>query len=481
MACETASSHPRSTTARRELDALIQKSAGLAIGPYLRRLVRASVAAAALSACSMSHGGGDDAGGGRDAGRPGDDAGPRVDAGDHDAGFPPPELCEPDGRWLAVHGVATDTPHEYLGAFSSGQFGELPGNLVDEVGTRCATSADPTACEAAFETERQMSYQNTLLATDGDALTVARGEMQFASVLGTIDSPKKAALMAWQAGYNIWCSGDLTSSVTRVDGGWLVAGYQQSGGCGSPWVTTRYTIRVLDAGTVSVDGSEVVREEEDFGCIGRRPSGMRAGAPSMSTGDVGAFFANVTRLEASAVVAFDLLFDELEGLGAPAALLDEVRVARADEVRHTDAMARIARRYGAEPGTVRVEPTGPRSAYAIALENAVEGCVRETFGALVGAHQAGTAADPVIAQAMRDVADDEMRHAELSWAIAGWLEPRLTGEERAAIARAKREALAMLREEAGTEHAAALVERAGLPTPAIAVEMVDSLAATLFA
>ncbi|NIS36796.1 MAG: ferritin-like domain-containing protein, partial [Actinobacteria bacterium] len=44
-----------------------------------------------------------------------------------------------------------------------------------------------------------------------------------------------------------------------------------------------------------------------------------------------------------------------------------------------------------------IEDAPVRTAYEIALENAVEGCVRETFGALVGAHQALRASDPSIA------------------------------------------------------------------------------------
>lgn len=49
---------------------------------------------------------------------------------------------------------------------------------------------------------------------------------------------------------------------------------------------------------------------------------------------------------------------------------------------------RLAARYGATAPRPRVERAPVRSLEDIAVENAVEGCVRETFGALVGAWQA---------------------------------------------------------------------------------------------
>ena len=77
----------------------------------------------------------------------------------------------------------------------------------------------------------------------------------------------------------------------------------------------------------------------------------------------------------------------------------------------------------------------------VPLENAIEGCVRETYGAVVNLVEARASSDPVVRKAMRSIADDECRHAELAWAVAAWLRPRLTREERDAIERATREAM----------------------------------------
>ncbi len=463
----------RPTPARAELDALITSTLGFRLGPYLRRLAQASVAAAVVAGCNTSHTS-VDAGSIPDAGE--------IDAAGFDAGPPPPPpppgLCSTDGRWQALDGLTLTRDPSWIGQIES-----VPGGIPQitvERGERCADATDTPACVAAITELEQTTYQRALLTQTGDAVDALEEEAELLGLLGPIDTAHEAALVAWRAGYDIWCSETDPTSVTQIPGGWRVVGYRQSGGCGTPWVTTRHTVRVESSGAVTEESSEVIREEEDFGCVGRRPAGLRADAPGRASDPVGAFFAQIAVLEASAVDAFDVMIDELTGLGAPPALIDAARAAREDEVRHTASMGAIARRYGAEPGTSTFDPIEGRSALDIALENAVEGCVRETFGALLGAYQADAARDPEIRAAMREVADDELRHAELSWALAGWLEPRLSEADRARVEEARREAIVALRDEAARTHDPALVEVAGLPTADAAVAMVDRLAHDLW-
>jgi hypothetical protein len=73
----------------------------------------------------------------------------------------------------------------------------------------------------------------------------------------------------------------------------------------------------------------------------------------------------------------------------------------------------------------RVTRVKPRALEAIAIENAIEGCVRETFGALVAAWQAREARDPVVRAVMKRIARDETNHASLGWAIDTWARTRL--------------------------------------------------------
>jgi hypothetical protein len=102
-----------------------------------------------------------------------------------------------------------------------------------------------------------------------------------------------------------------------------------------------------------------------------------------------------------------------------------------DEIRHAAQMTSLARRYGASPVAPRVAaPQRRRPALEIAQENAVEGCVRETFGALLAWQQATSAQDPVFARVLRGIAADETRHAALAWEVAAFIEPKLSARER---------------------------------------------------
>jgi len=209
---------------------------------------------------------------------------------------------------------------------------------------------------------------------------------------------------------------------------------------------------------------------------GRRPPGLRAPIAAQTPNAVGAFFAEVARLEAASVPAFRLLAQELTAHGAPVRLIRAARSAASDEVRHTRAAGAFARRYGAEPvKPVIAELPRHRSLAAIAVENAVEGCVRETYGALVALWQARTAADPAVAAAMGPIARDETRHAELARKVAAWATPRLGPAARRRVAQARARAFAELRVEATRPVPAALVALAGLPSPKTAACLLDAL------
>jgi hypothetical protein len=147
-----------------------------------------------------------------------------------------------------------------------------------------------------------------------------------------------------------------------------------------------------------------------------------------------------------------------------------------DEVRHARLTAALARRFGAVPVPPRIEPQALRAAFALALDNAVEGCVRETFGALFGTFQAAHARDFEVRRCMRAIAEDETRHASLAWQIAAWLEPRLSAQERAELRTAQRQAVVGLAEELdGAADTPALQMLAGVPSRAQAQRLLATL------
>jgi len=207
---------------------------------------------------------------------------------------------------------------------------------------------------------------------------------------------------------------------------------------------------------------------------GRRPPGLCAGGAIAARSAVGARFAAMAHLEAASVHAFATVARELAHHGAPRALVVGALRAAQDEVRHTAITAGIARAWGAVPVPPQVPAAPLRSLYALCLENAVEGCVRETMGAAVATWAAHVAGDRQIRAAMRVIAEDETRHAELSAAIDAWALPQLTEAQRKCVEYAKR--LAALELVRGQQDPPADVVRiAGLPRAVDAVRLAIAL------
>jgi hypothetical protein len=213
--------------------------------------------------------------------------------------------------------------------------------------------------------------------------------------------------------------------------------------------------------------------------VGRRPSELVEERPSRRGRPLGQHLARSAHLEASAVEAFRMLGDELAHYGAPRALLRAIESARADEVRHARLLTALARRFGGVFREPRLRARGPRTLLELAVENAVEGCVRETFGALVALRQARAAREPSVASVMHRVAEDEIRHASLAFRVDRWLRTQLPEPRWAEVDAAMRSAFDDLRVEASLEPETELVALAGLPRRAEAVALVDALRARI--
>lgn len=216
---------------------------------------------------------------------------------------------------------------------------------------------------------------------------------------------------------------------------------------------------------------------------GRRPAGFQLRPPHGPT-TTGSFLDACAALEAASVHAFRRLAGELRALGAPPHLRGAALAAARDEIRHTHLVHALAVRHGM--GNRHIEPPAqttsrPRPLAVVACENAEEGCVRETFGALLAHLQARAAGDPAVRAVMAEIAVDETRHANLAWDIHRWAWTRLRPPERARLLGDRAAAMAELRAEcarplAANDAAAAL----GLPEPALATALFDELAATLW-
>lgn len=291
-----------------------------------------------------------------------------------------------------------------------------------------------------------------------------------------ITRPQQAALAALGAGYRVWCEGvpdyNLTAgSITRVSGGFeVVASRVDCDGFHEA------TLLVTEAGGVQVLEERLASALDcNQVAIGRLTDGTAAPARPRTGSDLGRYFAQVAGLEAAAVDAFERMAAELSAMGAPVELVQWARVSADDERRHARDMGALAERFAVTPAAHEAQAFGLRGLFEVALENAVEGCVRETYGAVVGHHQAEHARDPLVRAAMAQVAEDETRHAALSWAVAEWALPQLTDAQRAVIRGAQRVAIDALTRSVSTPDSTALLQDAGLPAPDVAAAMLHGL------
>ncbi|WP_253894885.1 ferritin-like domain-containing protein [Corallococcus exercitus] len=320
-----------------------------------------------------------------------------------------------------------------------------------------------------------------LVTTRGDEVRTYDTLDSLRQVLGTIDRAEEAALLAFAAGHDVCSPTEFPPAVgVNPDEGFTIL-VQWGDACGPGTWTSRIPVRVSASGEV-VEYEKIIVKHGDSGCYpGRRPVGLREARPQGHGDARGAWFARAARLEAASIHAFLRLREELALHGAGQALQDAALASAADEVRHAEVTTRLARRFGAVPPLPSVADVPLRSLRDVLLDNAVEGCVRETYSALLAHHQALHAEDPEIREAMVQIAEDETRHAGLSWDIDAWAAPRLSEEERAVLREARREALAVLRAEVAVPLDAHLTAEAGLPSPAVGLALLDSLEQELWA
>ncbi|HMJ14544.1 MAG TPA: hypothetical protein VK524_24195 [Polyangiaceae bacterium] len=415
--------------------------------------------------------------------------------------FEPPACA--GGRWNATAGLNPAAPADYVAlrlvyGQRSADGGVSPSpefTALAETGTACATATNEPACEQALAavgsglTLNQACYigfpaapcQHYLVTTAGDSVRRLLPGHEYLQFLGPIDTPAEALLLVTDDthdGYQVECNTPDLSSVRAVGDGYEVVARKPSYTPGSCNVTMqRVLVHVSREGAIRVLRSNVASNA--WGCLGRRTPAASS-CPNLLSDNLGDYFANAAHLEAASVAAFLRLRDELRAHSAGNALVRAAKRAALDEVRHARTTARLARKFGGSPRLPRVRSLPVRSLEEIACENVAEGCVRETFGALVGMHQARAARDPEVAHAYRAIAADETRHAALAWRVARWAERKLSAEQRRSVREARAHAITELREELQTAVPVALRVTAGVPEPAVSLAWLERLEQALW-
>ncbi len=360
-----------------------------------------------------------------------------------------------------------------------------------KVGTACASATDPVACTTeldAFDPTTPYwsgcqgfcptfpAYQ--VRTTKGAGVSVIGKREDVKKAFLPIDRPSEAAA-AVQAIHSVGCEEGKNNVLKNGDGSYdvKVLEFQCTQLPADPSksvnTTDEIAYRVTRDGTITEVARVRVKEEKnDFGCpvAGRKPMGLR---PANENGGscAGQYFAKMAHLEAASVVAFSHMVDELRFHGAPEELVSRAIDAIADERRHADAIGGFAHEHGARVPEVVTAPARMRSLLEMAIENRREGCVRETYGALLAHYQAHASTDAAVKRAMRLIAHDETLHAALSWDLDAWLVSKLDVAELEKVRAAEVDAIDDLAIECAQRFDAETRAVVGLPTPEVALDL----------
>lgn len=374
--------------------------------------------------------------------------------------IPPQQVCDGTVTHL-TEALNLPSPPEFLGVVSvdadEPYFSEATGTCLGETDTQGCI--DAIALDSLPSSPLLFDHRY-VLAVSGDVLDVINDVDGLRSFLGEIDTPTEVELILRAHSYNESTVGPKFScgAIGRHEDNCLAV--TDSGafvGGGNNCESAEGTRELL-----CVDAGGNVHEREQtytvYGeCLGgRRPEGLEpleqsrahpGGKPGSDHS--AAYFVQLFQLESAAVVAFSRLAVELEERGAPRALIERARNAAQDEVRH----AHLAQTRAVELGAVlplpriAVAPRRPRTLLDMAIENAEEGYVRESFGAAQALLHSKWVSDEKERQLWAEIAADELRHAELSREIGAWLSTRLTCAQRHQISEARTRAFLELESE----------------------------------
>jgi hypothetical protein len=152
---------------------------------------------------------------------------------------------------------------------------------------------------------------------------------------------------------------------------------------------------------------------------------MVAELPRALRDRLAAVWVEAARAEHASIASFANLSLRLLVLGAPPDLVAGAHAAALDEIRHAQVAFELASAYAGEAlQPVRFDDAARMSAAGsladLAIETLLDGCINETIAAVEAETAGEHAADPAVASALREIADDEARHAELAWRIVAW-------------------------------------------------------------
>lgn len=376
------------------------------------------------------------------------------------AGFDLRTSCAMDKGWSLIHGFDLEQPVDFVAD-------ESFNGVLSQKGTSCLDAPEGSRC---FEDFKQPFDGRHLRTTEGETVRLwnvdAVGEL-----FGAIDRPEEALWLADAHGYVVPCTSNVQKHATSIT---ITNAKRGEFSCEPIW-----------EGKIRIDEDGVIAELEGVdmqqGCsVGRRPEGLCSTHRPGTRSRLGEHFASMAHMEAASVPAFSAIVRELESYGAPRGLVRQAQRAQRDEILHAKLASRLARRFGAQASLPRVRAMPVRDLRAFALDNAIEGCVHETYAALEASHQALHAQDPTVRRVMQRIARDETRHAALSWQLAAYCDARLTKTQRVQVRERQQRAVDALGKRLAAPIDARLAQVAGLPTASAARALFGRIANELW-
>jgi hypothetical protein len=423
------------------------------------------------------------------------DAGAELDAGaDPDATVSRPTGCALDqATVLRADGLRPAESYDYIAIRRvNGSYTAEPDagteehwtsdrfETLSESGAACVTNVDAACLAQLAHHPAEFVASFCVQACVEYAVVTARGnqvqrwatDAELLRLLGTIDSTDEALLLATRAGYMAACA-------SQEPDGLHVVATRYKDIC--PIVYERVTLRVSGSGALEVvNAVELQNQPLSGACVGRVPAGLCSVSAARHESAVGDYLAHCAHLEDASVYAFERLARDLTAHGAPRAMVAAALHAADDEVRHARVIGALACARGGQPVAAEVREPSPRTLEQIATENATEGCVRETFGALLGGYQARHAGDAGIRSVMREVAADEARHAALSHRVHSWALTKLEPAARERVLAAQQKAIAELTRACSEELDVGLRGPLGLPSAQVAQALLRELSLALW-
>jgi hypothetical protein len=313
-----------------------------------------------------------------------------------------------------------------------------------QAGELCSGATDRAACTSlamSVPGDESFAGVGVVVATRGQEVFAVDSRSKAANVLHP-EVPEVAALLA--LGFAAGGTESPSSLCDKVkyekDGDSLIIRSEFTRRCGGGHEELRRaTYRVGRDAQVTTLTSE--RITPDGGCVvfGRLHEGQ---PPFPGSGcDQRWLLMRAAYYERGSVDSFERLARELEAHGAPHSLVQRARAAANEERDHARVTSELARvRGGTELSAPPPAPAHVRTLEEVALENAVEGCVHETYAAVVALHQAAHARARDVRAAMTAIANDEVGHAALAWDVATWAEAKLHDDERRRVEAARQRA-----------------------------------------